>query len=86
MSGRALSTSKQSPSFMPVDVASRAGAANSGWWRSGDRPWSGQVLRARDDAYLAVEEVAAGWKVTDETGKLLGTGRDLEALLRKVLA
>lgn len=85
MSG-ALAVTKQPPSFMPVDVASRAGAANSGWWHSGNRPWSGQVLRARDGAYLAVDEVAAGWKVTDETGQLLGSGRDLEALLKKVLA
>jgi len=43
------------------------------------------VVRRRDDAELQVEEIATGWKVTDESGKTVGTGRHLHTVLKTVL-
>jgi len=84
---RTLTVSQQSPSLMPVEVASAAGAARSGWIRTGDGPWVGWVIKKKDDVEveLAVEEVAAGWQVTDEDGHNVASGRELLTVLKKVL-
>lgn len=69
--------------FMPTEIASSAGGRSSSWHKLGDGPWTGTVV-AEGGAELQVEELASGWKVTDESGRST-TGRDLEQLLAKVI-
>jgi len=84
MASSTMKTTKQPLTFTPMTVASQAGAAGSGWMHLGDAPWVGHVTK-KDGTVLDVEEVAAGWKVTDESGKTVGTGRELLTVLKKVL-
>ena len=66
------------------EAAHAAGGCGSSFRKLGDGPWIGTVFTA-DGGELTVEELASGWKVTDETGKSW-TGRQLEQLLKRVLA
>jgi hypothetical protein len=84
---RKLTVSKQPLSLMPVEVASAAGAARSGWLKTGNGAWAGWVIKKTDDGEqeLTVEEVSVGWQVTDEDGHNVATGRELLDVLKKVL-
>jgi hypothetical protein len=70
--------------IQPAEVAHRAGGCGSSFRKLGDGPWIGTVFTT-DGGELTVEEMASGWKVTDETGKV-SSGRQLEQLLKRVLA
>ena len=76
-------TSMTNP-FRPTEAAHAAGGCGSSFRKLGDGPWIGTVFTA-DGGELTVEELASGWKVTDETGKSW-SGRQLEQLLKRVLA
>ncbi len=71
------------PPFRPTEAAHAAGGCGSSFRKLGDGPWIGTVFTA-DGGELTVEELASGWKVTDETGKSW-SGRQLEQLLKRVL-
>jgi hypothetical protein len=69
--------------FRPTEAAHAAGGCGSSFRKLGDGPWIGTVFTA-DGGELTVEELASGWKVTDETNKVY-SGRQLEQLLKRVL-
>ena len=69
--------------FRPTEAAHAAGGCGSSFRKLGDGPWIGTVFTA-DGGELTVEELASGWKVTDETDKVY-SGRQLEQLLKRVL-
>ena len=71
------------PPFRPTEAAHAAGGCGSSFRKLGDGPWIGTVFTA-GGGELTVEELASGWKVSDETGKSW-SGRQLEQLLTRVL-
>jgi hypothetical protein len=81
---RKITVSKQPLALMPVEVASAAGAARSGWLKTGNGAWAGWVVD-KNEKEFAVEEVSVGWQVTDEDGHNVATGRELLDVLKKVL-
>jgi len=77
--------------FDPMAAARAAGARHQTWSKLGAGPWSGSIYRTGgngngfDEPHLVVEELATSWKVTDVYAGRSSQGRDLEALLKKVI-